>query len=327
MVTALRSLAAVFLLLGVAAVPARSALPMLQAGGVPGLRAEIWTNFNTTPTQPPTAPGTAANVTQNHLTVNWMDSNPPRAGMQLFAGFAPLDNFFIRWSGFVQAPVTGTVTFQTISDDGCALSVDGTMIINDWAFHGPVTTNGNANLTQGQWYPIELLFFEGGVTCEITLNWTYAGQATPILIPSTALNQNPPPPPVPTLSISTPQSFAPVINLSWTASAGATGYSIRRGTQSGNETPYDTVTAPTTTYSDTGVVFNQTYFYVVRALNGPSASADSNEVSGMPQPFPPRTGTNQRSDCGCASTGVPGGSTIAAGLAALGFLILAARRT
>jgi hypothetical protein len=324
MVHVARSLAAIVMLVGVAAAPAPA--PVFQAGGVPGLLAEIWTNYTTTATQPPTAPATAPNVTQNNLTVNYMDSGP-RAGMQLFTGFAPLDNFFIRWRGYVQAPATGTITFQTISDDGCALSVNGTMIINDWAFHGPVTTNGNATLTMGQWYPIELLFFEGGVTCEITLNWTYPGQATPILIPSTALNQNPPPPPVPTLTISTPQSFTPVINLSWTASAGATGYNILRGFTSGSETQYATVTAPTTTYSDTNVVFGQMYFYVVQAVNGPSASANSNEVSGMPQPIPPRTGQNQRSDCGCASTGAPGWATIAAGLAALSLLLATARRT
>ena len=102
----------------------------------------------------------------------------------------------------------------------------------------------------------------------------------------------PPPPNPPTLSIATPQNFSPVINLSWTPGSSVapiTGYSILRGSASGNETPYQTVGAAATGYSDTGVSFGTTYFYVVQAMVGTTPSADSNEVSGAPQPLPPRT--------------------------------------
>jgi len=255
-----------------------------------------------------------------------MDSGP-RAGMQLFSGFSPLDNFFVRWSGYVLAPVTGTVTFQTISDDGCACKVNNVQIITDWAYHGPITTNGTIDLVQGQWYPIEVLFFEGGVTCEITLNWSYAGQAI-TLVPTTNLNTQPPAPAAPVLTISTPQNRTPVIDLSWNTVANAGSYEIWRGNQSGTETLYQTVNAPTTSYSDTNLFFQTTYFYFVRAINGPSFSANSNEVSGMPQPLPPRlttVGAGKANRCGCASTGSPTPAALLLGLAALSVLFLRRR--
>ena len=57
------------------------------------------------------------------------------------------------------------------------------------------------------------------------------------------------------------------INLSWTASAGATSYNILRSTTSGG--PYTLVgTSATTSFSDTGLTCNTAYFYVVQAVDG-----------------------------------------------------------
>ncbi len=74
------------------------------------------------------------------------------------------------------------------------------------------------------------------------------------------------------------------IELSWTAPAGSlTGYNIYRGTTPGGEstTPLNaTPLSPTaTTYIDATVVPGNTYYYLVRALNGPAASTNSNEAT------------------------------------------------
>ncbi len=74
------------------------------------------------------------------------------------------------------------------------------------------------------------------------------------------------------------------IELSWTAATGnITGYNVYRGTASGGElaTPLNaTPLSPSdTTFLDANVVPGNTYYYFVRALNGPAASADSNEAS------------------------------------------------
>jgi fibronectin type 3 domain-containing protein len=68
------------------------------------------------------------------------------------------------------------------------------------------------------------------------------------------------------------------INLSWTASSGATSYTVSRSTTSGG--PYSSVgTATTTTFSNTGLAASTTYYYVVSASNGTCASGNSAQAS------------------------------------------------
>src|SRR5579864_7507975 len=75
------------------------------------------------------------------------------------------------------------------------------------------------------------------------------------------------------------------VGLSWSASSGATSYNVKRSTTSGG--PYTTIASPTTTsYTDTGVTNGTTYFYVVSAVNTAGESANSSQVSAMPQVVP-----------------------------------------
>src|SRR6202790_4489979 len=71
------------------------------------------------------------------------------------------------------------------------------------------------------------------------------------------------------------------VNLTWTASAGATSYHVKRSTASGG--PYTQVAAPTTTSdADTGLTNGTIYYYVVSALNAAGESANSSQVSATP---------------------------------------------
>ncbi|MBC8160298.1 MAG: hypothetical protein H7Z42_03680, partial [Roseiflexaceae bacterium] len=47
------------------------------------------------------------------------------------------DNFSARWTGQVEAPVGGSYTSATESDDGVRLWVAGTQVIDNWTLHGP----------------------------------------------------------------------------------------------------------------------------------------------------------------------------------------------
>ncbi len=70
------------------------------------------------------------------------------------------------------------------------------------------------------------------------------------------------------------------VDLSWNAAAGAAEYRVYRGTASGGQTSLvGTVTAPTTSFTDTTVAFGFTYFYVVRSASGGCEAAASAEVS------------------------------------------------
>jgi hypothetical protein len=73
------------------------------------------------------------------------------------------------------------------------------------------------------------------------------------------------------------------VDLSWTASAGAVGYNIYRGTVSGG--PYTIINSSldaTTTYTDSTVVSGQTYYYVTTAVNSDSQeSGYSNQAQAI----------------------------------------------
>jgi hypothetical protein len=71
--------------------------------------------------------------------------------------------------------------------------------------------------------------------------------------------------------------------LAWTASAGATTYSVYRGTTGGG--PYVGVTTglSSTAYTDAGLANGTAYYYVVTASNGLGESAVSNEASATPR--------------------------------------------
>jgi fibronectin type 3 domain-containing protein len=73
------------------------------------------------------------------------------------------------------------------------------------------------------------------------------------------------------------------INLLWTASTGATGYVVSRGSRSGG--PYAPVGTPSgTTFQDTGLAVDTTYYYVVQATDSGGASPDSSEASARTHP-------------------------------------------
>jgi hypothetical protein len=71
------------------------------------------------------------------------------------------------------------------------------------------------------------------------------------------------------------------VSLTWNASTGATSYNVMRSTTSGSG--YATVNSPTgTSYTDTGLTNNTTYYYVVTAANSAGTSGNSNQVSATP---------------------------------------------
>jgi fibronectin type 3 domain-containing protein len=86
-------------------------------------------------------------------------------------------------------------------------------------------------------------------------------------------------PPVPTGLAATVRNAQ--VSLTWNASAGATGYNVKRSMTSGGR--YTVISSPmVTSFVDTTVTNGTKYFYVVSAVNSAGESANSVEVNGTP---------------------------------------------
>ncbi|MBD2752274.1 PA14 domain-containing protein [Spirosoma validum] len=133
-----------------------------------GLRAEYFNN--TTLNAPIVLTRTDANVD-----FDWGYGSPA-------SGTISVDNFSIRWTGQVEAPVTGSYVFSTNTDDGVRLWVNGIQLVNDWNGHAPTTNNGTSlNLTAGQRYDIRMEYFEGEGGAVARLLWSYPGQGQQVV--------------------------------------------------------------------------------------------------------------------------------------------------
>ena len=133
-------------------------------------------------------PGTGAHfatlaLTRVDSTVNFTwGTAAPAAGVTA-------DNFSVRWTGQVQAPVTGIYRFSTVSDDGIRLWINGQLVINNWTDHAPTTnTSAAISLTAGVRYTVTLEYYEKGGGATARLQWSYTGQSLQV-IPQTRLFQ------------------------------------------------------------------------------------------------------------------------------------------
>ena len=101
------------------------------------------------------------------------------------------DNFSVRWTGHIEAPATGTYRFQTVSDDGVRIWVNGVQLISNWTAHGPTTdTGGGINLAAGTRYAVTVEYYEATGGSEIRLRWLMPGNGSYSVIPASQLFPN-----------------------------------------------------------------------------------------------------------------------------------------
>lgn len=95
-------------------------------------------------------------------------------------GKDPVDDFSIRWIGRIYAPVTGSYSFYTESDDGVILKINDTTLIDIWNTLGKITSR-TINLVAGQFYKIELRFRDTQKHANVKLYWTRPDRAREII--------------------------------------------------------------------------------------------------------------------------------------------------
>ena len=87
-------------------------------------------------------------------------------------------------TGYINAPSAGTYIFNNTTDDGARLYVDSTLVINDDANHGALTTSGTNYLSAGL-HHLEWDYFNGGGPGSGQLTWvTPAGGAATFVTPA-----------------------------------------------------------------------------------------------------------------------------------------------
>jgi cell division septation protein DedD len=99
------------------------------------------------------------------------------------------DTFSARWTGFVQAPTTGTYRFYTQSDDGVRLWVNGQQLVNNWTLHSTAENSGTISLVAGQKYSIKIEYFENTGRAVARLLWSGPG-LTKVVVPQARLYPN-----------------------------------------------------------------------------------------------------------------------------------------
>ncbi len=147
-----------------------AAMPMWGAGN--GLRGDY---FNNTGLLGSTV------VSRTDTTVNFTWSGAPATGMST-------DNFSVRWSGKLEAPVTGAYTLAMTSGDGARVWLNGALVIDHWTAHETAVKDTSAaiNLTASQQYDLKIEFYDRTGTATAKLTWSYPGQ-TEIVVPQARL--------------------------------------------------------------------------------------------------------------------------------------------
>lgn len=93
------------------------------------------------------------------------------------------NNFSASWTASITAPATGVYNFQTVSDDGVRLYINGTQIINNWTDHGATTDTGTTTtIAANSTIDIRLEYYQGSGNATLSLNWQPPGATsyTPI---------------------------------------------------------------------------------------------------------------------------------------------------
>lgn len=124
-------------------------------------------NFNVEPGGADTPTLVRADATINF---DWGNGSP--------GGGVNNDNFVVIWTGTFTAPETGNYRFETRSDDGVRLRVNGNTVIDRWVDQGPTSyETADIPLTAGQSYPIRFAFYERSGGAYARLRWRTPGSS------------------------------------------------------------------------------------------------------------------------------------------------------
>ncbi|GAC1418121.1 MAG: hypothetical protein NVSMB67_05330 [Flavisolibacter sp.] len=187
-------------------------------------------------------------------------------------------DYAIKYSGTINIPATGIYTFYTASDDGSNLYIDGYdaphLVVNNDGLHGIVEQSGSKALTAGP-HSIYVGYFQAGGGYSLSVSVSATGLqkqlipdswlGTPFVYATTLLP--PVAPSAPTNLVATGTSKSS-ISLTWNnPSTNETGIELYRASSStANYIVYARLAPHTSSFVDTGLFANATYYYKLKAL-------------------------------------------------------------
>jgi len=92
-----------------------------------------------------------------------------------------------RWSGFIEGPYTGEVTFTAEANDGLRLKIGDKIVIDGLLENGP--RSGNVAMVKGRKMPITIEFISEHGKASLHIFWSWPGQAKAV-VPATALSHD-----------------------------------------------------------------------------------------------------------------------------------------
>jgi YVTN family beta-propeller protein len=101
------------------------------------------------------------------------------------------NQFSVRWTGFLEASATGNFQFQTRSNDGIRVWIDGSLMIDHWTSHATAyDATGDIALTKNRRYGVTVEMYDNTGTGVAKLYWKRPGQTTFSVMPVTRLYAN-----------------------------------------------------------------------------------------------------------------------------------------
>ncbi|HCU07399.1 MAG TPA: hypothetical protein DF480_00245 [Clostridiales bacterium] len=83
------------------------------------------------------------------------------------------EDYSIRWTGYIRPTISGSYSFNTYSDDGVRVSVNDTMVIDNWGFLSLAYSESDAPiyLQAGTYYPITVEYQQKPLYAAVFLFW------------------------------------------------------------------------------------------------------------------------------------------------------------
>jgi hypothetical protein len=205
-------------------------------------------------------------VTSDLISTSYNSPTSPGDGTHLWA----------RWATDPPGPYTVPGVTEPGSSGSPLYNAAGRFV---GQLHGGPSSCGATGNNLSDYYGRFSVSWTGGGTSSTRLsNWLDAGNTGATTVNGLDNGGTGCTPPAAPTGLTATAASQSQINLSWSAASGATSYTVLRSTTSGG--PYSSVgTSATTSFSNTGLSCNTTYYYVVTASNGSCSSGNSAQAS------------------------------------------------